>query len=104
MTPRFRRALRLATQAGLMAALGGLFNALVTPRASDEPGRLFYVALVPPVSFALFFALVFPLAYAFPPDTDELTLRGVFPGARKVVWPIVLLACAVVTWIVVSRE
>jgi len=87
-----------------MAALGGLFNALITPRASDEPGKLFYAALVPPLSFALFFALVFPLAYAFPPHSDELTLRGAFPGARKVVWPMVLLACAAVTWLVVSRQ
>jgi peptidoglycan/LPS O-acetylase OafA/YrhL len=72
------------------------------PRESDEHGTLFYVVWVPSLSFALFFVLVFPLAYAFPPRTAELTLRDEFPGARKVVWPIVILACAAVAWLVIS--
>ena len=102
MTPRLRKALRLATQVGSTTAVLGLFNVLITPE-SDEHGKLFYAVLVPPLSFALFFALVFPLAYAFPPRTDEMTLRGEFPGARKVVWPIVILACAAVAWLVISN-
>ena len=100
MTPRLRKALRLATQVGSAVAVLGLFNALRMP--SDEHGRLFYVVLVPTLSFALFFILVFPLAYAFPPRTDRLALRDEFPGARKVVWPIVILACAAVVWLVLS--
>jgi uncharacterized BrkB/YihY/UPF0761 family membrane protein len=102
MTPRLRKALRLATQMGSAVAVVGLFNALLMPRESDKHGRLFYVVLVPLLSFALFFILVFPLAYAFPPRTDRLTLRDEFPGARRVVWPIVILACAAVAWLVLS--
>ena len=84
-----------------MAAFVGLVNVLIIPRAADDPGRMFYVVLVPPLSFALFFALVYPLAYAFPPHSDELRLRAEFLGAPRVVWPIVLLACALVVWLVV---
>jgi len=104
MSPRLRKALRLATQVGSTAAVLGLFNVLVLPPESDEHGKLFYAVLVPPLSFSLFFVLVFPLAYAFPPRTDELTLRDEFPGARKVVWPIVILACATVAWLVMSSD
>ena len=102
MTPRLRKALRLATRVGSTVAVLGLLNALLIPRESDEHGKLLYVVLVPSLSFALFFVLVFPLAYAFPPRTDGLTLRDGFPGARKVVWPIVILACAAVAWLVIS--
>ena len=104
MTPRLRKALRLAVQVGSTAAVFGLFNVLLLPPASDEHGKGFYAVLVPSLSFALFFVLVFPLAYAFPPRTNELTLRDEFPGARKVVWPIVILACAAVAWLVISSN
>jgi len=104
MNPRLRKALRVATQVGGTIAVFGLLDTLLLPPESDEHGRLFYAVLVPPLSFALFFVLVFPLAYAFPPRTNDLTLRDEFPGARKVVWPIVILACAAVAWLVISSN
>jgi len=45
-------------------------------------------------SFALFYGLVFALAYVFPPPPGRLE----FPGAGRVVWPLVgllILATAV---------
>ena len=59
----------------------------------------------PAVSFALFFVLVFRSGLCVSTRrTDQLTLRDELPGARKVVWPIVILACAAVTWLDVSRS
>ena len=103
MTSRLRRALRLATQAGGAAAFAGLVNVVITPRAPEDHGKLLYAALVPPLSFAFFFLLIFPLAYAFPPRSEELALRQEFPGARKFIWPIVIVASALVVWLVVSN-
>jgi hypothetical protein len=102
MTSRLGKAVRLGTQAGVAAAVAGLINVLITPRGPDDHGKLFYGALVAPFSFALFFLLVFSLAYAFPPSSEELALRQQFPGARKVIWPIVVLASAFVMWLIVS--
>jgi hypothetical protein len=102
MTPRLRKALRLATQAGGAAAFAGLVNVVITPRAGEDHGKLFYAVLVPPFSFAFFFLLIFPLAYAFPPRSEDLALRQEFPGARRIIWPIVIVASALVAWLVLS--
>ncbi|MEQ1911712.1 MAG: hypothetical protein ABMA15_23035 [Vicinamibacterales bacterium] len=101
MTPRTTRALRLATNAGGAAALLGFFIAVVTP--TDGGSRVLQVLAVPAFSFALFFSIVFPLAYAFPPTTDDLKLGQRFPGARKVVWPVMAVLTALVVWLVISR-
>ena len=53
-------------------------------------------------SFVLWFALVASLAYAFPPSTDELTTGMDFPGAGRIVWPVVLLLVAATIYLVIA--
>ena len=50
-----------------------------------------WLVVVPPAWFIVFFVIVFVLGYAFPSPQGHLE----FPGARKIIWPIVgLLAIA----------
>jgi hypothetical protein len=83
---------------GVGAAFLGLFNALFGPTEEGSPSRSVMIFAVPALSFALFFALVFPLAYAFPPSADGASASLRFPGARKVVWPAIGVAAAAVVW------
>lgn len=100
-SPRFRNARRLATRVGGGAAILSLFNAAVTPMEPGGPSWSIRLLLAPALGFVLLFALVFPLALAFPPASDEARWGQRFPGARKVVWPMILcLAVAVFWWVV----
>jgi hypothetical protein len=106
VTERVQRALTLGVKAGLVAAAWGLFNvvrAAVTERI-PRPDLLFVVPLVPVMSFALFFGLVFLLAYGFPPTQDTLSRDLSFPGAGWVVWPLMALLTAGTVYLVVHSR
>lgn len=62
MTERTRRAVKVVSSAGGVAALRGLFSALVLPLEDPVVVCFTCTVLVPPTSFALFFTGVFPLA------------------------------------------
>ena len=55
-------------------------------------------------SFILWFTLVATLAYAFPPSTDELTTRTDFPGAGRIVWPVVFALVAATVYLVIVHR
>ena len=101
MTTRARRAIRLGTAAGYWAAGIGVFT------TAAEFGRtILDKPLILPAgvsgSFIIWFALVASLAYAFPPSTEELTTRTDFPGAGRVVWPLVLILVAATVYLVIA--
>jgi len=111
MTERFQRATRLGTRVGLWVAAFSVVKNLISWRLGDRwsldlGNRLFdwvtLLLLVPAASFALFFVLVFVLAFAFPPATDRPSARLDFPGAGKVVWPIIGLLVAATVYIVIA--
>ena len=101
MTTRARRAVRLGAAAGYWAAGIGLFTTAAEFRHTilDKPWIL---AAGVAGSFVLWFALVGSLAYAFPPSTDELTTGMDFPGAGRIVWPVVLLLVAATIYLVIA--
>ena len=99
MSERAARASRLGVRVGTWVAVIGavrvLFGAAST--ASTFFGRVGEILVATVGSFALFYGLVFALAYAFPPPPGRLE----FPGAGTVVWPLVsllILATAVLVW------
>jgi glucan phosphoethanolaminetransferase (alkaline phosphatase superfamily) len=93
-------------KAGLAAAAMGLMNLVlnVTRIRLTPLERVAFVVLVPAASFALFFGLVFSLAYFFAPSSTDLSGRLSFPGARKVVWPLVALLIGATVWFVITRR
>ena len=105
MTERTRRAAKLAFNTGAVIAVLALIQNSAVVRANQSAWRgsveLLGITLM---SFALFFAMVFPLAYWFPPDDIAPRLLLRFPGARKVVWPVVALMVAAVAWLVVRAH
>ena len=106
MNVRVERATSLGLKAGGVAALMGLINLLfnVTQIPLTATERIAFGFLVPMASFALFFGLVFALAFLFPPSSTELSRRLSFPGAGKVVWPIVALLIASTVWLVIAKR
>jgi uncharacterized membrane protein YbhN (UPF0104 family) len=99
MSERAARASRLGVRVGAWAFIIGATRLLfgVGGTADTLLGRIGMLVVATVGSFAVFFALVFTLAYAFPPPTDRLE----FPGAGRVVWPVVgllILATAVLVW------
>ncbi|SRR5712691_1202089 len=102
MNQRLRRALLLGAGAGFFAACIGFVQGLWYRRDFGYAplAQVAVIVLVPSASFVLFFTLVFGFAYAFPPSTDELTTKTDFPGAGKVVWPVVALLTAATIYIV----
>ena len=100
MLDRSQRAVSLARRIGLrMAELGLIAGiaAAITERVSWLQ-RIGYLIAVPAGSFALFFGLVFVVAYAFPPPADAPGLGLRFPHARRVIWPLVALLAAAVLY------
>jgi hypothetical protein len=100
MSERAARARRFGVRVGAWTAVIGATRVLIpgdNGLAHTLLGRLGVLVLATVGSFALFFALVFTLAYAFPAPTDRLE----FPGAGKVVWPLVgllVLATVILVW------
>jgi hypothetical protein len=74
---------------GLWAAGFGFFNLLLRGWRLPPARFVLFLPLVPAASFVLFFGLVFTLAYAFPPSSEELSGGMSFRGARWVVWPVI---------------
>ncbi len=106
MEDRSRRALSLAAKVGLIMAVLGFLSGLAAA-ITEHVGwleRLAYVTVIPLGSFALFFALVWPLGYAFPPAGNEPTLGLRFAHARRIIWPVVILGSAVVLYLVLRHE
>ena len=99
---RARRAIRLATAAGYWAASIGCALGIVhrTDFGHTLPQEALTVLLATCSGFVLWFALVGAFAYTFPPSTDELTTKTDFPGAGKVVWPLIALLTAATIYIV----
>ena len=96
MSERAARASKLGIRVGTWVAVIGavrvLFGAAGT--ASTFLGRVALLLAATVGSFALFYGIVFALAYAFPPPPG----RFEFPGAGKIVWPLVgllILATAI---------
>jgi len=86
---------------GFFSAINSLFG--IGGGDTIEGHRYLSAVAAAAFGFAFFFALVFPLSYFFPPQQSAGgALR--FPGARRVVWPVILVACAAVLWLVVSRN
>jgi hypothetical protein len=85
----------------LVAAAMGLFRALGT--VGRDPRWMLFILLGPTLSFAVYFILVFLLAYAFPPESDSLS-GLTFPGARWVVWPIMALLTAGTVYLVIHNR
>ena len=90
VSERLYRAVKIGAQAGLVGAVWGFFRVLGQARRLPLPRFALFAAAVPAMSFALYFTLVFLLAYGFPPESDSLSNLS-FPGARWVVWPIMAL-------------
>jgi hypothetical protein len=105
MTERTQRAAKLACNTGVAIAVIALVRDAALVRAGQSVWRggaeLLGITLL---SFALFFVIVFPLAYWFPPDDLEPRLLLRFPGARKIVWPVVALMVVAVAWLVVRAH
>jgi type IV secretory pathway VirB2 component (pilin) len=89
-----RLAIRMA-ELGLIAGIA----AAITERVGWLE-RLGYIILVPAASFATFFALVFVVAYAFPPPAGATDVALRFPRAGRVIWPLVALLTAAVLYFV----
>ena len=104
MDKRLRRAIRLGASAGYWAASIGAFTGLVRRRdfGSTTFAQVAVVVLSACAGFALWFALVVGFAYVFPPSTDELTTSTDFPGAGKVVWPLIALLTAATIYLVIA--
>jgi len=106
MNVRLERATSLGLKAGGAAAVMGLMNLVfnVTRIHLTATERIAFGLLVPMASFALFFGLVFALAFFFPPSSSDLSRGLSFPGAGKVVWPIVALLTASTVWLVIAKR
>jgi hypothetical protein len=104
MDQRLRRATRLGAIAGYWAAGIGFSLGLVHRRdfGATAFAQVAAVVLAGCAGFALWFALVFSFAYIFPPSTDELTTSTDFPGAGKVVWPVIALLTAATIYLVIA--
>ena len=103
MNERTRRAGAIATRMGIRFA-----RLVVVPAPFalvwvliKRPAQLGEAALVlagaTVFTFAFYFVLIFTLAAAFPPPADRLE----FPGAGKVVWPLIgllVVATAYLVW------
>jgi len=105
LTERLQRAVQLGTRVGWWITGVAVINAILKGSGSGLPimERMAFIILIPIVSFALAFGLVFALAYAFPPSSDALSGRLTFPGAGWVVWPLVGLLVAGTVYLVVTR-
>ena len=94
MTERFEQAVGLGVRVGryLAAAVLLPFLPVLAYTVLFARERLAYTALLavaaPAMTFAFYFLIFFGLAVAFPPE------EGRFPGARKVIWPLVVLMVA----------
>ena len=103
MLERAIRAARFGVRAGTWGAIGfGTCSVLLNPSVKSSE-FISFVAFVLFVWFALFFSVTFALAYAFPPPGN----RFEFPGAGKVVWPVIgllFLATVALAWIAISSQ
>ena len=104
MGQRLQRAVSLSVRVGFYAAAFGLLNVLLRGSRLSATRFALFLVVVPVGSFLLYFGLVFPLAYAFPPTTDKISGRLSFPGARWVVWPLVGILTAGTLYFVLSRR
>ena len=104
MNIRARRAIRFGTAGGYWASGIGFVTALVhrTDFGRAVLAQVLAVVLATFCSFVFWFALVAGFAYAFPPSTDELTTRTDFPGAGRIVWPVVLALVAATVYLVIA--
>ena len=103
MNERTRRATAIATRMGirfarLVAVPAPIALIWVLIKRSAQLGQAVpSLAEVTVFTFAFYFVLIFILAAAFPPPADRLE----FPGAGKVVWPLIallVLATAYLVW------
>jgi hypothetical protein len=101
---RLSRALAIGTRVTLAmnatVIVGGLIAGVFLIVAGEAVGRvILYCIGGVTMSLALWFILPFGLTYAFPPPSDRLE----FPGARRVIWPLVGLA-TLATMLLVLRK
>ena len=87
-----RRAIRVALWVGIASFILSLAD-------EDLRKSALFVILVTAAWFATSFAIVFTLAWFFPSPSDRLD----FPGARKLIWPLVGLLSLVTTVAVIWR-
>ena len=105
VSERFARAarfgLRVGAWGGILAPIAVFFG---TSRAGFTYSEFANLSVFVFLGvFAALFVLTFALAYAFPPPSNRIE----FPGAGRLVWPLVgllFLATAALVWMAISSQ
>ena len=94
-----QRAAKAARRAIRVALWVGIASFILSLADEDLRKSAFFVILVTAVWFATSLTMVFTLAWFFPSPSDRLE----FPGARKLIWPLVGLLALATTVAVISK-
>jgi hypothetical protein len=106
MTERLVRAIHIGKHGALRINLHVIFGALIAVlylvlfRREDVIKVLLFAVGGVTLSLTFWFGILFGLAFAFPPPPDRLE----FPGAGKVVWPLIALLTLATVWLVLWKK